>query len=87
MSAGKSKRKFFIVKRAVGGGYMPSSHYVKTATPNVGETIYHGDFGKRSLEEDNGPYGSTFHEVYEPVDKSKVTSEPYKGEGDEVESF
>ena len=78
----------YIVKRLLvdghaGGGDV--SHYIRVATPNPGETIYHGDFVKRQVEiADNGPMGSDYATVYIPV--GEVTSEKYTG-GAAVETF
>lgn len=85
-AAPKPKSKQYIVRRAVGNSYYGSSAYIKVSQPEAGETIYHGDFVKRKFEQDNGPMGTTFTDVYEPVDPKKVTSEVYDG-GDEVETF
>lgn len=87
MARTKSNRGHFIVKRTVGNSYVPRSAYVKITDPEIGETIYHGDFVKRKLVEDNGPMGSSNIEIYEPVDAKAVTSERYAGKGDEVETF
>jgi hypothetical protein len=89
VSASKSKSKFFIVKRSISTGsyYGGITAYIKVTNPEPGETIYHGDFVKKMMEEDHGPNGSSRTETYVPVDESKVTSETYAGGGDDVETF
>lgn len=60
--------------------------YIKVDKPFPGEKIYHGDFVKRTIEvADNGPMGSEYREVYEPV--GELTSELYGGQGGAVETF
>lgn len=86
------KGKGFIVKRMTHDGDKggPDSYnYMRVDTPNPGELVYHGEFTKREIEDsDNGPYGSTYKTYYFPVDESKLTSEPYAGQGGgDVETF
>jgi len=89
LSNAKGKPKFFIVKRSIDTGsyYGGPVAYLKVTKPRPGETIYHGDFVKKKLEDDRGPMGTSYTEVYVPVDESKLTSEKYSGGGSDVETF
>lgn len=85
MTQAAAQRQMFLVKRAYTtpdmgpyGGGNTAYRYIATEEPKCGETLYHGDFQKRT------DYGDQKYDdpvdYYVPVDPEQVSTSTYECE-------